>query len=334
MKKLSLILIFLYPCVIDGFQIEPDTVISGHKYYDVTKYLERLISWTYGEKSAEQINCKSLLFSPDGKLLAVGISNINTGYTDQVWILDLHNFKWRLVTPILTENILRIHVYDLQWVSDKNLKIYLEKIDKADKSKTKYHVFQTSLDTVIKLNEKWPGTFRTPWDKPSKNYEIKYDQENFTFTLKNLKSYKTRTLNAKKYLMLNIYDAYRWTYNEKQFVFLHNYGHGEISLFVGDIEPKFKISRVFEDSWDLYHFGVSPYSSEIAVPQNRDKSITIYNTSNKKVSDKIIAGIFPAVYDWSPTKIIAFSSNKIGVKILGEVPSRRIYLVSLDESYK
>jgi hypothetical protein len=299
-----------------------DTLITCESFIDITDLLESHLLENYEEKSPLKIGYRSLAFSPDGNLLAIFLHKIGS---DQVWILDIKKIQ---IQSAVDKNIKNLFITSVYWMTEDTLIINAE-------SDNKYIRFHSTIGgfiyEYITRDSIWESLNLV---SPTGKYEVTFPDRQ-TIKLINLKNNKTKFWTDTS---MNLWDqdvVVLWSPLDEFFFINMNHGHGELSLYAGFTEPKFKIIELTKGTW-ADNFAVSPISHDVAFVDN-SHFIKIYNLDSLKVIKKIQTGVFPGILAWSVHNHLAFTANYCQENLdslrkeNGYLPlgNRRLYLVKL-----
>lgn len=299
-----------------------DTLITCESFIDITNLLESPLLENYEEKKPLRIGYRSLTFSPDGNLLAICLNRIGS---DQVWILDIKNIHIELAVERKFRNLL---VKSVSWITNDTLIINAE----FDYKQIRFHsMIGGYFFEYIPRNSTRDSLSNV---SPIGKYELTFPDRQ-TIKLKNLKNNKTKFWTDTSVNLWGQDVVVTWSPLDEFFFISLNHGHGELSLYAGFTEQKFKIIELTKGTW-ADNFAISPISHDVAFVDN-SHFIKIYNLDSLKVSKKIQTGVFPGILAWSVHNNLAFTANYCQEtldslrKENGYLPlgNRRLYLVKL-----
>lgn len=306
-----------------------DSLINCESFTDLTPLIAPAFIKTYGEAQLPNIDYYRLIFSPKGTYLAIFISG-------QVWIVDIKNNRVQLAVEKTIKNKLSFDIYYSYWLTDDTLIVKGSQIFWENQRNNGFVIFHSTIDgyTYKKLSKDELND-SISHISPTGKFEVTFPNDE-TIKLKNIATNKTQFfIDRSEYWYWKDVEV-SWTPNDKYFFFCWNHGHGSITLYEGITEPKFKVIKLAEGSWELGGFAVSPISQDIAYADYH--SIFIYNLDNHKVKKRIITGGFPKVIAWSVQNQIAFTAINCNKPMeawetkndsVGSQVTKRLYVIQL-----
>ena len=301
-----------------------DSLIACESLLDITYLLEPFLLENYGEKKPLEIGYRELIFSTSGRFLAIYLNRLGS---DQVWILDINK---RHIQSALERDINKLLITSVYWSINDTLTIIA-------RSENKHINFHSTIQgyKYEYVHESSASEFLNQVS-PTGRYEINEItlSKRKAIELNDLENNRKTVLTDTPLKWWDISNSLSWSPLDKYFFFIWNHGHGELSLYAGITEPKFKLVELSK-GWYVQDFAVSPMSQEIAYPDRY--CIIIYNVEKNNVSRKIQTGAYPGVMAWSNQNYLAFTANYCQ-KTLDTLKkknrflplgNRRLYLVKL-----
>lgn len=270
---------------------------------NVETLLYRSFIDTYGKKIASEIDYEQLLFSPDGKFLAVSISQVTCGDPEQIWVVDLKNDRVRLATELVVDGKVGIRILSDHWISSDTLSIEIERIDWLDQNNNVSLKVRATIDTSIisplgkQRDSGYPSYYELS-TSPTGRFRIISGPDS-TVVLDVAHQTIIRRLNTLPWMDI------QWSADEHHFLFVKNHGHGFLSLGIGTTVQKVQLSRIADGSWELEGACFSPTGTAVAYPGARD--VIIYGISEKKAVEVIDTGSYPNLVAWGAGDEIAVS---------------------------
>ena len=130
-----------------------DSITDCSTFEDLTKYLHQPFIDTYGEDKRPYINFDYFVFSPTGQYVACILSGIESGDSEQVWLIDLNTKKVRLVTEPLIPNKIGLNVKKPVWFSNDTLAMNYHRISWKAQSKNRTVRIKATIDSTYS----WPS---------------------------------------------------------------------------------------------------------------------------------------------------------------------------------
>lgn len=283
-----------------------DSLINCESFTDLTPIIAPAFIEMYGEAKFPNIDYEQLIFSPKGTHLAIVISQICSGDPEQIWIIDIKNSRIQLAVEKVIKDKLGFKIADVSWQTDDTLVIKGFQIFWHNQGNNRYVIFHSTINgfTYEKLSKNELND-SISHVSPTGKFEVTFPNTK-SIKLKNMVTNKIQLFNDRSEYWWDKYIKVSWSPEDKYFFFGWNHGHGSITLYEGITEPKFKVIKLANGSWELGGFALSPISQDIAYPD--DHSIFIYNLDNRKVWKRIRTGGYPDVIGWSVQNQIAFNA--------------------------
>jgi hypothetical protein len=275
--------------------------INDYENEDLTTWLIPSFLDAYGESIVRHFTFNRSVFSPDGRYLALVIDAIHSA--DQVWRIDLETKKVIPVTELLSTEDPSLTIEDISWKSDTLLRI---RMNRSEKHNNKRLLLWASLTNTTQ--ETYPPSLDNeivgPYKHDSNLFDIDFQAQGKA-TLTNLSTGK-KNVTVNKELNYKYVNQIDWTFDEKNFVFIYNFGHGALSLYLAVTSPNFKIFKIDDGYWGLEEYAISPISSQVAYAANRDNSINVYDIKSHKVINKLMIGRPIGDISWSIKNQLSF----------------------------
>lgn len=266
---------------------------------------------TYGAKLASQVGYEALSFSPDGRLLAITISQVATGGAEQVWLFDMVSKRMRLATELVDKSNVGLRIVEVRWDSTGGALIDCERIDWKDQGNNRRQVVRATMDTsTVQIvpwpDENWPtdknGHLWASYPSPSGRYVI----ETFTFPQRT-EMRDTRTGKVVLRRPGAFWEHITWD-GDAYFAFTSPAGRYETQLFGGATSPvagTFAIAKGFRG---LNGFAMAPDRPRIAFVTEQD--ISFYDLATRQaLSDTLYVGLYAGGHmAWSSDHRIAYTA--------------------------
>lgn len=290
-------------------QDSADVYINGcDKFECISKKFYQIFAETFGTDQLKWLQIYELQFSPNGRYLSFYTSQAFPGA--QLWIYDLVSRQISLSTSLgKKDGSEGFCVSQSKWISNDTI---LAKIFISHGSGGNDHFIKTSfqgkMKEIVLQSEYDEFVDRDHWDEvataPSQHFRIVSLRDGSPISLIDL------TKNGEViFTMKHSYGNFKWTSDEKYFVFAEFYNSGSFRLKAAQMRAIFHPYTVEEGMFALGGLCVSPKGHLIAYPLYHS-DVVVFDVEKKKILRNIGTGLFPSGLAWSSQNVLAIVCRK------------------------